>query len=82
MQIKEYVFDGQNSSKNASKEEWLRSYQERADKTFEDIAELYHKASQLPQSNVALKAARDHTTDTLRLALAVGRKVSEVNVSL
>ena len=36
----------------------------------------------LPQPNVALKTVKDHATDTLSLALAVGNKVSEVNVSL
>ena len=36
----------------------------------------------LPQPNVELKTVRDHATDTLSLALAVGNKVSEVNVSL
>ena len=36
----------------------------------------------LPQPNVALKTVWDHATDTLSIALAVGNKVSEVNVSL
>ena len=82
MQIQEYVFDRQTLSKHASKEEWLRSYRENADKTFEEIAELYREASWLPQPNVPLKTVRDHATDTLSIALAVGTKVSEVNVSL
>ena len=68
-------------SEFASKEEWLRSYRDRADKTFEETIELY-RAVCLPQPNVALKIVRDNTTDTLSLALAVRSKVSEVNVSL
>ena len=43
---------------------------------------MYHEASQLLQSNVVLKAIRDHATDTLSLALAEGSKVTEVNVNL
>ena len=82
MQIQEYVFDRQTPNEHASKEEWLRSYRERADKTFDETTELYRKASQLPQPNVALKTVRDHATDTLSLALAVENKVSKVNVSL
>ena len=38
LQIQEYVFDGQTPSKIPSKEEWQRSYQDRADKTFKEIA--------------------------------------------
>ena len=82
LQIQEYVFDGQTLSELSSKEEWLRSYRDRADKTFEETVELYREASRLPQPNVALKTIRDHATDTLSLALAVGNKVSKVNVSL
>ena len=37
---------------------------------------------QLPYPNVALETVRDHTTDTLSLALAMGNKVSEVSVNL
>ena len=36
----------------------------------------------MPYPNVALKNIRDHATDTLSLALAMGNKVSEVNVNL
>ena len=36
LQIKEYVFKGKNEQ--ASKEEWLKSYQDKADKTFEETA--------------------------------------------
>ena len=43
---------------------------------------MYHEASWLLQYNVALKAVRDHVTDTLSLALAEGSKVTEVNVNL
>ena len=80
LQIQEYVFEGKNEQ--ASKEEWLKSYRDKADKTFEEIEELYHEASWLLQPNVALKTVRYHATDTLSLALAAGSKVSEVNVNL
>ena len=82
MQIQEYVFDGQTPSKHASKEECLRSYQERDDKTFKETAELYNEASRFPHPNVALKTVRDHATDALNLALAMGNKVSKVSVNL
>ena len=36
LQIQEYVFDGQTLKKHASKEDWLGSYRERADKTFKE----------------------------------------------
>ena len=36
----------------------------------------------MPYPNVALKTVRDHAIDTLSLALAMGNKVSEVNVNL
>ena len=36
----------------------------------------------MPQPNMVLKNVQDHATDTLSLALVVGNKVSEVNVSL
>ena len=65
-----------------SKEEWLNTYRDKANKTFEETIELYREASWLLQPNVALKAVRVHATDTLSLALAVGSKVSEVNVEL
>ena len=38
LQIQEYVFDGQTPNEHASKEERLRSYQDRADKTFKETA--------------------------------------------
>ena len=74
------MFEGKNEQ--ASKEEWLKSYRDKADKTFEETIELYCEASQLLQPNAALKAVRDHATDTLILALVAGSKVSEVNVNL
>ena len=80
--MQEYVFDRQTLSRHASKEDWLRSYQQRDDKTFEETVELYREASRFPQPNVALKTVPNHATDTLSLALEVGNKVSEVNVSL
>ena len=43
---------------------------------------MYNKVKQFPYPNVALNTVRDHTTDTLSLALTTGNKVSEVNVNL
>ena len=60
----------------------MRSYRDRADKTFEETTKLYREATRLPHPNVALKNVWDYATDTLSLALEVGNKVSEVNVSL
>ena len=82
LQIQVYVFDGKIPSKHASREEWLRSYRERADKTFNDTSKLYNELVQFPYPNMALNTVRDHATDTLSLALTVGNKVSEVNVNL
>ena len=67
---------------HASKEDWLGSYQERADKNYKEMAELYNEAMQLPYPNVALKTVRDHATETLSLSLVMGDKVSEVSVNL
>ena len=44
LQIQEYVFDGKTPNRHASKEDWLGSYQERADKNFKETAELYNEA--------------------------------------
>ena len=82
LQIEEYVFEGHPLSEFASKEEWLRYYRDRANKTFEETVELYREAMRLPQPNMALKTIRDHAIDTLSLALEVGNKMFEVNVSL
>ena len=60
----------------------LRSYHERDDKNFEEIEKLYSEASWLPHPNIALKTVRDHATDTLSLALAMGEKVFEVSVNI
>ena len=43
LQIQEYVFDGQTPNRHASKEDWLDSYRERADKNFKETVELYRK---------------------------------------
>ena len=82
LQIQEYLFDGKTPSKHASKEDWIKSYRERDDKTFEEIAELYSEAMWLHYRNVALNIVRDHATDTLSLAFSMGNKVSEVSVNL
>ena len=67
---------------NASKEAWLESYQEKANRTFKETTKLYDEAIQFPYPNVALKTVRDHATNTLNMALIVGNKVSEVDVNL
>ena len=36
----------------------------------------------MPHPNIALKTVRDHATDTLSLALAMGEKVFEVSVNI
>ena len=43
---------------------------------------LYDEVVQFPYPNVALNTVRDHTTNTLSMALTTGNKVSEVNVNL
>ena len=82
LEFQEYVFNGQTLSKYASKEEWLNTYREKADKTFDKMVKLYEKEKQFPKLDVTLKAVRDHVKDTLSLAMNVGDKVSEVNVNL
>ena len=44
-QVQEYIFDRKTPRKHASKEDWLRSYRERDDKTFYETTELYSEAS-------------------------------------
>ena len=60
----------------------LNTYRETADKTFDETVRLYDEIWQLPGPGVALKNVRDHTTDTLSLAVSMGNKVSEVRVNL
>ena len=43
LEIQEYVFDGQTPNRKASKEYWLESYRERANRTFNEIAKLYNE---------------------------------------
>ena len=76
------MFDRQTPNKHASKEDWLHSYRERANRNFNETTKLYDEVVQLSYPNVALKTVRDHATDTLSMALTVGNKVSEVNVNL
>ena len=38
LEIQEYVFEGKSGQ--ASKEEWLKSYRDKADQTFEETTEL------------------------------------------
>ena len=76
LELQECVFDGKTPSKYASKEYWLDTYREKADKTFDEIVKLYEEIRQLPKPNVALNIVRDHATDTLSLAMTMGNKVS------
>ena len=76
------MFDRQTPNKHASKEDWIHSYRERANRNFNETSKLYDEVLQFPYPNVALKTMRDHATDTLSLALTVGNKVLEVNVNL
>ena len=82
MKLQEYVFDGVTPNKYTSKEEWLNTYRERADKTFAEIVKLYEEVRKFPKVDVTLKNLRDHAKDTLSLDMTIGNKVSEVNVNL
>ena len=62
LQIQEYVFDGQTPNRHSSKEYWLDSYRERADKTFNETSKLYNEIIQFPYPNMAWKTVRDHAT--------------------
>ena len=48
LQIQEYVFDEQTPNSHASKEYWLGSYRDMADKIFKETVELYNESMQLP----------------------------------
>ena len=82
LELQEYVFDRVTPNNYTSKEEWLNTYREVADKTFDETVKLYEEVRQLPKPDVTLKTVRDHAKDTLSLAMAVGNKVSEVNVNI
>ena len=82
LELQEYVFDGQTPKKYASKEDWMNTYREKANKTFDETVKLYEQVKQFPKLDVTLKSVRDHVKDTLSLAMIVGNKVSEVNVNL
>ena len=76
------MFDGLNPNTYSSKEEWLNTYREKADKTFDETMKLYQEVRQFPKIDVELKSLRDHAKDTLSLAMTVGNNVPEVNVNL
>ena len=82
LRLQEYVFDGLTPNKYSSKEEWLNTYREKYDKTFDEPVKLYEEVRQFPKPDVTLKTTRDHAKDTLCLAMTVGNKVSEVNMNL
>ena len=82
LELQEYVFDGKTLRKYASKEDLLNTYRKIVNKTFNETVRLYDEIRQLPRPSVTLKAVRNHTTDTLRLAMSMGNKVSEVRVNL
>ena len=82
LELQEYVFDGVTPNKYTSKEEWLSTYRGVADKTFDETTKLYEEVRQLPKPDITLKIVRDHTKDTLSLAMTIGNKVPEVNVNL
>ena len=81
-ELQEYVFDGKTPRKYDSKEYFLNTYTETTDKTFDETMRLYDEIRQFPGPSVALKTMRDHTTDTLSLAMSTSNKVSEVRVNL
>ena len=76
------MFDGKTPNKHASKEDWLDSYRERANRTFNEIEKLYDEVIKFPYPNVELNIVSDRATDTLSMALTVGSKVSYFNVNL
>ena len=82
LELQEYVFDGKNPSKYDSKEVFLNTYKETVDKTVNETVRLYDEIRELPGPGIALKTLRDHTIDTLIMALSMGNKVSEVRVTL
>ena len=82
LELQEYVFDGLTPNKYSSKEEWLNTYREKADKNFDETMKLYEEVRQFPKPDITLKNIRDHAKDTLRLVITVGNKVFEVNVNL
>ena len=65
LEIQGYVFDGVTPNKYTSKEEWLNTYMEVADKTFDEIVKLYEEVRQLPNQDVTLKNVRGHAKYTL-----------------
>ena len=82
LELQEYVFDGQTPNMYASKEDWLNTYREKDDKTFDETTKLYEEIIHLPKQNVALNTIKDHATETLILAMTMGNKVSKVGVNL
>ena len=41
LEIQEYVFDGRSPNMHVSKEDWLESYRERANRNFNEMSKLY-----------------------------------------
>ena len=76
LELQEYVFDGVTPNTYTSKEEWLNTYREVVDKTFDETVKLYEEVRQLPKPDVNLKTVRDHAKDTLSLAMTICNKVS------
>ena len=70
------MFDGLTPNRYSSKEEWLNTYKEKDDKTFDETVKLYEEVRQFPKPDVTLKTIRDHAKYTLSLAMTVGNKVS------
>ena len=70
------MFDRLTPNKYSSKEEWLNTYSEKDDETFDEIVKLYEEVRQFPKPDVTLKTVRDRAKDTLSLAMTVGNKVS------
>ena len=48
LELQEYVFDGVTLNKYISREEWLNTYKEVDDKTFNETVKLYEEVRQLP----------------------------------
>ena len=82
LELQEYVLNGVTWNKYTSKEEWLNTYREVANKTFDETVKLYKEVRQFLKKNVTLKIVRDHAKDTLSFSMTIGNRVLEVNVNL
>ena len=55
LELQEYVFDGVTPNTYTSKEEWLNTYREVADKTFDETLKLYKEVRQFAKARCNFK---------------------------